>query len=77
MLSKDLLPHERNSLPSLNGRSDLLKMEHALIVENLQSFVEKSGASYSVMPCHIYHIRHDEVSCSVHFLHVSEYVQWS
>ena len=76
VLSKDLLSHERNSLPSLNGRSDLLKLEHALIAENLWSFLEKLGACYSVIPCHIYRIWHNEVSCFVPFLHVSEYVRW-
>ncbi|KAE9467808.1 hypothetical protein C3L33_00319, partial [Rhododendron williamsianum] len=48
-------------------------------MENLRRervFLEKSGASCIVMPCHISHAWHDEVSrgCSVPFLHMGECV---
>ncbi|KAL5758190.1 hypothetical protein ACOSP7_020801 [Xanthoceras sorbifolium] len=78
-LSKELLLHEKNSFPSLSGKSQHAQLNPNLIVENLRSkrvFLEKSGAQCIVMPCHISHTWHDEVSkgCSVPFLHVGECV---
>ncbi|TXG69268.1 hypothetical protein EZV62_004203 [Acer yangbiense] len=79
VLSKELLLHERNSFSSISGKSEHAQLNPTLIVENLQSkraFLEKSGAQCIVMPCHISHTWHDEVSkgCSVPFLHVGECV---
>ena len=71
--------HERNSFPSISGKSEHAQLNPTLIVENLRSkraFLEKSGAQCIVMPCHISHTWYDEVSkgCSVPFLHVGECV---
>lgn len=77
-LNKELISHEKNLFPSFN-RSDSNPLDQMLIVENLKSkriFLEKSGARCIVMPCHISHIWHEEVSkgCSVPFLHMGECV---
>ncbi|KAJ0074767.1 hypothetical protein Patl1_34463 [Pistacia atlantica] len=79
VLNKELLLYERNSLPFVNGKSGCAQADPTSIVENLRSkrvFLEKSGARCIVMPCHLSHTWHDEVSsgCSVPFLHVSECV---
>lgn len=78
MLNKELLYHERGSF-SLTGKFERLKTDHAPIVENLRRkrvFLEQSGARCIVMPCHISHSWHGEVSkgCSVPVLHVGECV---
>ncbi|KAJ6427317.1 hypothetical protein OIU84_022833 [Salix udensis] len=54
-------------------------LDHSAIVENLRCkrlFLEKSGVRCIVMPCHISHSWHNEVSkgCSVPFLHMGECV---
>lgn len=54
-------------------------MDHKLIVDNLRQkrvFLEKSGARCIVMPCHISHSWHDDIShgCSVSFLNMAECV---
>lgn len=77
-LNKVLLSHEKNLFPSFN-KIESNPLDQTLIVENLRSkriFLEKSGARCIVMPCHISHIWHDEVSkgCSVPFLHMGECV---
>ncbi|KAJ6700983.1 GLUTAMATE RACEMASE [Salix koriyanagi] len=79
ILNKELLSHERNSFPSLSRQNESFPLDHSAIVENLRSkrlFLEKSGVRCIVMPCHISHSWHDEVSkgCSVPFLHMGECV---
>ncbi|PON50980.1 Asp/Glu racemase [Parasponia andersonii] len=80
MLSKDLLSHERSSLPSLSGRkTERTQVDPAQIAENLRSkriFLENSGARCIVMPCHISHSWHEEVfkGCNVPFFHMGECV---
>lgn len=59
-------------------KNEFLNRDGAL-VENLRRkrvFLEKSGARCVVMPCHVSHSWHDEVSrgCSVPFLHMGECV---
>ncbi|KAJ6308804.1 hypothetical protein OIU76_018401 [Salix suchowensis] len=79
ILNKELLSHERNSFPSLSRQNESFPLDHSAIVENLRTkrlFLEKSGVRCIVMPCHISHSWHDEVSkgCSVPFLHMGECV---
>ncbi|KAJ6715140.1 ASPARTATE-GLUTAMATE RACEMASE FAMILY [Salix viminalis] len=79
ILNKELLSHERNSFPSLSRQNESFPLDHSAVVENLRSkrlFLEKSGARCIVMPCHISHSWHDEVSkgCSVPFLHMGKCV---
>lgn len=80
MLSKDLLLHERSSLPSLSGpKTECIQVDPTRITENLRSkrvFLENSGTRCIVMPCHISHSWHEEVSkgCNVPFLHMGECV---
>ena len=80
MLSKDLLLHERSCLPSLSGqRTECTKVDPTRIAENLRSkrvFLENSGARCIVMPCHVSHSWHEEVSkgCNVPFFHMGECV---
>ncbi|XP_065865681.1 uncharacterized protein [Euphorbia lathyris] len=78
-LNKELLTHERDSLPLLYRQNELSKLDHISIVEKLRSkrvFLESSGARCIVMPCHISHSWHGEVSkgCSVEFLHMGDCV---
>ncbi|KAK9281154.1 hypothetical protein L1049_004048 [Liquidambar formosana] len=79
VLSKELLSHERGLSPYLSSKSAHFQLDHTPIVENLRHkrvFLENSGARCIVMPCHISHSWHDEVSegCSVPFLHMGECV---
>lgn len=79
VLNEKLLLHERDSFHSLGRRNEHSGLDHTPIVENLQrkrEFLEKSGARCIVMPCHISHAWHDEISkgCSVHLLHMGECV---
>ncbi|KAF9689949.1 hypothetical protein SADUNF_Sadunf01G0145300 [Salix dunnii] len=79
ILNRKLLSHERNSFPSLSRQNESFPLDHSAIVENLRNkrlFLEKSGVRCIVMPCHISHSWHDEVSkgCSVPFLHMGECV---
>ncbi|XP_068302747.1 uncharacterized protein [Pyrus communis] len=77
--NKELLSFERSSFPFVSSKRDGPEFEPTPIVENLLSkriFLEKSGARCIVMPCHISHSWHDEISkgCSVPFLHIGECV---
>ncbi|KAJ4959221.1 hypothetical protein NE237_026332 [Protea cynaroides] len=79
ILNKELLSRERSSLPYLNVRNARSQLDHTSIVDNLQHkrvFLEQSGARCIVMPCHISHAWHSELSkdCSVPFLHVGDCV---
>lgn len=79
VLNKELLSHERNSCPCPRRHNEKSPSDHSAIAENLQNkrvFLEKSGVQCIVMPCHILHSWHDEVSkgCSVPFLHMGECV---
>ncbi|KAJ0031065.1 hypothetical protein Pint_13039 [Pistacia integerrima] len=73
-------PELKNELfHSLKRATAQIKLNHGLIVENLlhqRSFVEQSGARCIVMPCHVSHAWHGEISegCSVPFLHIGECV---
>ncbi|CAN6706990.1 unnamed protein product [Malus baccata var. baccata] len=76
--NKELLSIE-SSFPSVSSKSDGPEFDPTPIVENLlckRIFLEKSGARCIVMPCHISHSWHDEISkgCSVPFLHIGECV---
>nr|DAD27107.1 TPA_asm: hypothetical protein HUJ06_028575 [Nelumbo nucifera] len=77
VLNKELLSHERSGFPYLNTKTAPAQLDHTSVVENLQhkrAFLEHSGARCIVMPCHILHKWHGEVSqgCSIPFLHVGE-----
>lgn len=79
VLNKQLLSHERSHFPLLSTKRESSRMDHTPIVGNLQSkraFLERSGVQCIVMPCHISHSWHDEISrgCSVPFLHMGECV---
>ena len=80
LLSKNLLLHERSCLPSLSGgKTKIAQLDPTPIVENLRSkrvFLEKSGARCIVMPCHVSHSWHEEVSkgSNVPLLHMGECV---
>ncbi|XAR50571.1 Aspartate racemase [Bertholletia excelsa] len=79
LLSKELSLHERSSPRSLTSKNETLKIDHVSTVENLRKktvFLENSGAKCIVMPCHISHSWHKEVSrgCSVPFFHMGECV---
>ncbi|XP_068345374.1 uncharacterized protein [Pyrus communis] len=77
--NKELLSFEKSSFPSVSSKNEAPEFDPTPIVENLLSkriFLEKSGACCIVMPCHISHSWHDEISkgCSVPFLHIGECV---
>lgn len=79
VLHQELLSHERSSFPSISRKSEVSKMDHKLIVDNLRQkrvFLEKSGARCIVMPCHISHSWHDDIShgCPISFLNMAECV---
>ncbi|KAF3453668.1 hypothetical protein FNV43_RR04109 [Rhamnella rubrinervis] len=71
-----------SSFPSLDRKIAEIRSNttgNVLIVENLRNkraFLEHSGARCIVMPCHISHVWHSEISegCSLPFLHVGECV---
>lgn len=78
VLSKELSLHERKSFPSSVSKNEHFQKDHAPI-ENLRqkrAFLEDSGARCIIMPCHVSHSWHDEVSrgSSVPFLHMGECV---
>ncbi|OWM81826.1 uncharacterized protein LOC116215643 [Punica granatum] len=80
VLSKELLLHEIRSFPLIStSRPERPNSDPKLVVETLtskQAFLEKSGARCIVMPCHISHSWHNEVSegSSVPFLHMADCV---
>ncbi|KAL2539291.1 aspartate-glutamate racemase family [Abeliophyllum distichum] len=79
ILSKELLDLERSSCRFLSGKNEYASTDQSSTVQNLRhkrTFLEKSGVSCIVMPCHISHCWHDEVAdgCSVPFLHMGECV---
>ncbi|XP_044471678.1 aspartate racemase-like isoform X3 [Mangifera indica] len=73
-------PELKNELfHSLKRTGDQNKSNRGFIVENLlhkRSFLEQFGARCIVMPCHVSHAWHEEISegCSVPFLHIGECV---
>ncbi|KAJ8644476.1 hypothetical protein MRB53_006224 [Persea americana] len=79
VLNRELSSHERGSFPFLSLKNVHTLSDHTPIVENLRckrSFLERAGARCIVMPCHISHSWHSDISegCSVPFLHVGECV---
>ncbi|XP_059635071.1 uncharacterized protein LOC132277274 [Cornus florida] len=65
--------------PHVNGKDARSQLNHKIIVENLRcrrTFLEQSGARCIVMPCHMSHVWHGQVSegCLVPFLDVGECV---
>ncbi|XP_027122694.1 uncharacterized protein [Coffea arabica] len=79
VLSKELLFHERSSLPFLTSKGEHRAKDHGPAVSNLRTkriFLENSGAGCIVTPCHVSHSWYDEVAegCSVPFLHIGECV---
>lgn len=79
VLNKELLFHERSSLPFLTSKGVHLAKDHGPAVSNLRTkriFLENSGAGCIVMPCHVSHSWYDEVAegCSVPLLHIGECV---
>ncbi|KAH9617850.1 hypothetical protein KSS87_005910 [Heliosperma pusillum] len=78
-LGKDLLMYERSSFPSLYARVGPSNVDHTPIVENLRrkrSSLEQGGARCIVMPCHLLHSWHADISngCDVPILHMGECV---
>ncbi|KAA8523034.1 hypothetical protein F0562_009457 [Nyssa sinensis] len=76
-ISRDL-PFQSSFLLA-NAKHGRNHLNHGTIVENLRrkrAFLEQSGARCIVMPCHISHVWHSEVSegCSVPFLDVGDCV---
>ncbi|XP_057967192.1 uncharacterized protein LOC131157224 [Malania oleifera] len=72
------LPYQ-NSRSSFGSKNAPIQLNHSLMVDNLQrkrAFLEQSGASCIVMPCHLSHAWYGEISegCSLPFLHVGECV---
>lgn len=68
-----------SSFHSFDDRNAQTQFNHGHIVGDLQQkrlFLEQSGACCIVMPCHLSHVWHSEVSkgCSVPFLHVGDCV---
>lgn len=67
------------SFHSFTSRNSQIQFNHGPIVGNLQQkrvFLEQSGASCIVMPCHLSHAWYGEISkgCSLPFLHIGECV---
>ncbi|KAI3924702.1 hypothetical protein MKX01_011412 [Papaver californicum] len=63
----------------LHTRNACLDLDFTPILQNLRlkiTFLEQSGARCIVMPCHVSHIWHNEISkgCSVPFLHMGDCV---
>lgn len=63
----------------LNGKDGNTHLDRYSIIENLRqkrAFLEQSGVRCIVMPCHISHVWHEEISqgCSVPFLNVGDCV---
>ncbi|KAL4654020.1 hypothetical protein ACB092_01G348000 [Castanea dentata] len=68
-----------SSFHSFNDRNAQTQFNYGHIVGDLQQkrlFLEQSGACCIVMPCHLSHVWHSEVSkgCSLPFLHVGDCV---
>lgn len=79
IISKELLDLERSSFRFPSGKNEYARIDQSSIIQNLRQkrmFLEKSGVSCIVMPCHISHCWHDEVAegCTVPFLHMGECV---
>ncbi|XP_054781305.1 uncharacterized protein LOC129288650 [Prosopis cineraria] len=79
LLNKELMSYEKSHFYSGRSKAESLNLDTSSVVHNLRnkrSFLEKSGASCIVMPCHISHSCYPEVSqeCSVPFLHMGECV---
>lgn len=78
-LMEELLIYERSYFPSLYARVRPSNMDHTSIVANLKrkrAFLEQGGAQCLVMPCHLLHSWHDDIShgCNVPILHMAECV---
>ncbi|XP_010250025.1 PREDICTED: uncharacterized protein LOC104592379 [Nelumbo nucifera] len=78
-LNKELSSCERSAVPYRHTKTALSQLDYTTVVENLRhkrAFLEHSGARCIVLPCHISHTWHEEISegCSVPFLHVGECV---
>ncbi|KAK9690371.1 hypothetical protein RND81_09G123000 [Saponaria officinalis] len=78
-LGDDLLNYELASFPSLYTRKRPCNVDHSTILENLRrkkAFLEQGGARCLVMPCHLLHMWHADVSdgCDVPILHMAECV---
>lgn len=74
LLSRELLAYERSKVEGLK-----LDSSSSSIVQNLVNkrvFLESSGVSCIVMPCHVSHCWYEDVSkeCSVPFLHMADCV---
>ncbi|GAV87135.1 Asp_Glu_race domain-containing protein [Cephalotus follicularis] len=70
---------DRSSFRLFDRKCCQIEYNHGLIVENLRhkrAFLEQSGARCIVMPCHLSHAWHGEISqdCSVPFFHVGKCV---
>ncbi|KAJ7956659.1 Aspartate racemase [Quillaja saponaria] len=77
VLSKQLSFHSPLHAPKIKDAQ--IQLNHILIIENLlhkRAFLEQSGAHCLVMPCHLSHAWHSEISegCSLPFLHVGDCV---
>lgn len=75
---RECVPFIVFSDPTIRREDEMLRSS-AAIVENLKwkrKFLEQSGARCIVMPCHLSHVWHREVSegCSVTFLNVGDCV---
>ncbi|KAK7388716.1 hypothetical protein VNO78_23543 [Psophocarpus tetragonolobus] len=69
----------RGSFPSARSRIDRIKLNQDLVIENLRSkrnFLQQSGARGLVMPCHLSHAWHSQISedSSPPFLHIADCV---
>ncbi|KAL9238609.1 hypothetical protein vseg_013005 [Gypsophila vaccaria] len=78
-LGEDLRNYERSSFPSLYTRMRPSNVDQGTILENLRRkkvFLKQGGARCLVMPCHLLHMWHDDVSdgCDVPILHMAECV---
>ncbi|XP_073145366.1 uncharacterized protein [Henckelia pumila] len=76
ILSKELLSLERGSFPIVNpAKPTSTRVDRSSVVENLRckrSFLEKSGVSCIVMPCHVLNSWYGEIAegCSVPVLNM-------
>uniref|UniRef100_A0A1D1XCX0 Putative amino-acid racemase n=1 Tax=Anthurium amnicola TaxID=1678845 RepID=A0A1D1XCX0_9ARAE len=78
-LSREVSSRGRDSFPHRGTRSTCFWFNRPRLVGNLRhkrEFLELSGARCIVLPCHLSHSWHREISegCSVPFLHVGECV---
>ncbi|KAI4335759.1 hypothetical protein L6164_014370 [Bauhinia variegata] len=76
-LSQELSFH--TPLGSPRSRSAEIQLNQGAVIENLRTkrnFLQQSGAGCLVMPCHISHAWHSEVSedCPLPFLHIGDCV---